>query len=473
MSTTRPADASRRRLGRPSPLGLLAVLLPLLTVVATLLADTRVDAGDGPQAPGTAALGSATLVCPGGEGGAVLAGSDSGASGRLALTTSPEAGRRGTTARLAVRPDRVPSVSAADGDARVLRGAGELAPGLLATRVGGPRLAAAPCTAPAADHWFTGLGAGAAHRSVLELTNPDAGPAVASVIVYGPRGPIDVPRLQGVAVPGRGTLRIDLATTVPRRTEIAVHVRADRGRVAAAVLDTVDPLGSPPPVTEYLTAQDEPAQVLRLLGLPQDASTRVLSLVNPGTDAVRVTLQVVTADSVFTPAKAREVVLDPQSSTDVPLDDVLGAASAGDAFGLQVRATGPVAASLRSGVARDVVRTVAAPLLTAESRLALPPGRAQVDLAGATGEGTVTVAGYSAGGGAVFSKEVEISPDRGVSVDLPAAVRLVSVTADRTAVSAAVRVTVPGRGRGSGVAVLPVLPLVRESLVPQVGVGLP
>ena len=41
---------------------------------------------------------------------------------------------------------------------------------------------------PAAVRWFTGVGAGASHRSVLELTNPDAGTAVADVTVLGRAG---------------------------------------------------------------------------------------------------------------------------------------------------------------------------------------------------------------------------------------------------------------------------------------------
>ena len=99
-------------------------------------------------------------------------------------------------------------------------------------------------------------------------------------------------RLQGIAVPGRGTVRLDLATVVPRRSELALHVTSDRGRIAAAVLDTYDALGPTPASSEYLPGQPLPAQTLWLLGLASGAGSRVLSVANPGTDAVRVSLQI-------------------------------------------------------------------------------------------------------------------------------------------------------------------------------------
>lgn len=455
-----------------NPLAVLAVVLPLLTLLAGLLTDARVDDRTGPRPPATADLVRATLVCPSGAGG-VLLGTDGTASGPVRVTASRDDGRDGEGEEVDLAPDRLGSLPGAATDAQVVLGEDDLAPGLLATRVGSPRLSAMDCPAPAADQWFTGVGAGATHRSVLELTNPDAGPAVASVQVLGGAGPVDAPRFQGIAVPGRGTVRLDLATLLPRRSQLALHVTSDRGRIAAAVLDTYDALGPTPAISDYLPGQAAPASTLWLLGLPGSAGGRVLSVANPGTDAVRVTLKLVTPDSVFTPSAAQEIVVDPQTIATVDLRAVLDTKAAADAFGVQVNATGAVTASLRSTAADDLALTVPATVVSEETRLALPPGDAQLEIAGSTGVGVVQVVGWTSSGRRAFSRSVELVPGNGVSLDLPAGVQSVSLTPERTTVRAAVRVSRAGTGRGSGTTVLPLRELVRRSLVPDVAPGLP
>ena len=230
---TRTPRAPGRRLGRITPIGVLSVVLPLLTLLAGLLTDARIDDGSGSRPPATADLVRATVVCPSGTGAAVV-GTAGTASGQVRVTPSRDDGSDTSAAEVDLAPDRLAALDTADAlDAQVVLGEDALAPGLFATRIGGPRLSAMDCPVPAADQWFTGVGAGATHRSVLELTNPDAGPAVASVGVFGAAGPVDAPRLQGIAVPGRGTVRLDLATLIPRRSELALHVTSDRGRIAA------------------------------------------------------------------------------------------------------------------------------------------------------------------------------------------------------------------------------------------------
>ena len=123
--------------------------------------------------------------------------------------------------------------------------------------------------------------------------------------------------------------------------------------------------------------------------------------------------------------------------------------------------------------ADDLVHTVPATAVGDETRLALPIGRAQVDITGSTGVGVVRLEGWTDAGRRVFARSVEIVPGGGVSIDLPAGVRLLSLIPERTTVVAAVRVAQAGTGRGSGTVVLPVRELVRRSLVPNLAPGLP
>ena len=51
----------------------------------------------------------------------------------------------------------------------MIRGSDDLAPGLLGLRSGVAPLTAQDCSVPSSEQWFTGVGAGADHDSVIEL----------------------------------------------------------------------------------------------------------------------------------------------------------------------------------------------------------------------------------------------------------------------------------------------------------------
>ncbi|WP_442940283.1 DUF5719 family protein [Nocardioides sp. B-3] len=71
----------------------------------------------------------------------------------------------------------------------------------------GDASAVACAVPPVPSSGSPGVGAAPEHSSTLELVNPDGGPAVADVTVLGPSGPVDVPALRGVTVPGGRTMR--------------------------------------------------------------------------------------------------------------------------------------------------------------------------------------------------------------------------------------------------------------------------
>ena len=454
---TEPSLPGRRTSSVPRRLDvtvLLAVLLPLVSVALLLLVRQPVPA---PVAlpPVTDALVRATLVCPGG-GASTLVGTALDATGEVAA-------RVGEQKRdLALAPR---SVTRLEGDRPVvLTGSADLAPGLVGSVLG--RDAATTCRPPLSDQWFTGVGAGARHLSTLELVNPDNGPALVDVLVYGRRGPVEVPDLRGLAVPGNGRTRIDLASVVPRRDDLTLRVTTARGRVGASVLDRYDQLGAGAASADWLPPQAAPLTDNDLLGLPTGAGQRTLVLANGGDDETRATVQVITGTSVFTPQDVDEVALPPGSVTRVSLSKLLSKDALRDAIGLRVTTTAPVTASLRSFLDGDLSHTVPTDRVSEATTLLVAEGGGQLLVAGATGAGAVEVTARDADGEVVTRRTVDVVAERGYTVDLPRSTVVVEVTPSRTSVTGAVLLT------GAGRAVLPLVELERTGLVAQVRPGL-
>lgn len=467
MSTSaggRRAPAGRRfRLDATVVLG---VALPLLTIGALAVVDSP-SAVRLPTPPEQQQLDRADLGCPtSGEQGAVLvapavdAGEGTVEVRWLAADeeTEPEPldVEPGAVSRVEDQPDPV-LVTARDG----------LAPGLLASRTGGRVLAITRCPAPQPETWFTGLGAGAGHASVLELVNPDAGAAVVDVDVHATRGLLDVPDLRGIRVPGRSALQVDLSVTVPRRRDLAVRVSVSRGRAAVTVRDQIGDPGEAEPAADWVPGQKAPATSSLLLGLPAGPGSRTLSLLNPGSDEARVTVQVVSPESVFTPEGVEEIRLAPGANVSVRLGEVLAEETKRDASGLLVTGSAPVVASLSSLVDDDLAVTGVVEPFDAQATALVPRGEARLVLAGASATGVAVVVSRSESGEELGREEVELAPERSQGVDLPSRTASVEVQVQRTTVAGAVLVTGPGAT---------VVPLVAPALVgyvPAVRPGLP
>lgn len=456
--TGRRTAAGGRRL---SPTAVIAALLPLLTVGALALVQPD-PTGSLAQPADQVRPDRVDLVCP--------APLDRPRLGVAAAGGEVEGGvtLRGPGAQepegVDLRPDSV-STPASDGVA-FLRGTGPVAAELIAARWEERGLAASECPTPRPEYWFTGVGAGAEHASVLELSNPDDGPAVADVTVWGRTGPVDAPRVRGLIVPGGETTRVDLTSELPRRGELALHVAVSRGRLVAAVEDEIPALGARPATRGWLPPVTEPSTDQLLLGLVPGQGTDTLALGNPGTAEARVELRVVTDSASFVPEGQQEVRVAPGSVETVTLSDLLRRQVAEGALGLQVVATEPVTAALRSVVAGDLGH---APVVTgSESPMTalVPPGDTRLVLARAGGAGVAVVAAYGPDG-LLEEKRVELREGSGARVRLPEGTRLVRVTPRRTDVAAAVVVT------GRGHTVVPLRELVRYALVPAVRPGLP
>ncbi|WP_243057961.1 DUF5719 family protein [Nocardioides sp. SR21] len=459
----RSARAPKRRL---EVTVLLAVLLPLLALGALALVDQGA-ATDPVEPPTRTELTRATLVCPTApaedarEVAITSATEDVDGTVQVGLGETQEPADL-ASGRVTFVPDQP--------DAVAILGEDDTAPGLVAARFGGTEPAALSCPAPMPVTWFTGVGAGAGHTSVLELINPDAGTAIANITVYGRSGIVEAERLRGISVPGGTSVRLDLATLVPRRDELALQVATVRGRIGAVVQDRFDGIGSAEPTADWLPDQPEPSTSNLLMGLAPGAGRRTLVIANGGDDEVRADVKVVTRRSVFVPEGVPELRVAPHSVQRIAISSALEAALKGGANGLLVDATGPVTATVRSYVEGDLSHAVPSDLVESSATALLPDIREEksVQLAGATGQGVVTVVARSASGEELDRTETEISPDLGVSVKVPADTVLVTVTVARTTVSGAAMMA-----GEDGAAVVPLTVPASNGLVPAVRPGLP
>jgi hypothetical protein len=457
-ATTRTGRSSRSRGRRLDVTTVLAVVLPLLTA-GTLLAVRPAEAPSGTRAPTETALSRSVVICPGGAGEVALAsGTDAGGTASYVL------GRR--RGGVEVEPGAVATVTGGEGPF-VARTEGELAAGLVAARFDEP-LAAAECRAPAPDLWFTGVGAGARHTSVLELVNPDAGAAIVDATLYGASGVVDAPELRGVAVPAGGVVRLPLAELVPRRDEMALQVTTARGRVTASVRDRQQQIGTGGAAEDWLPAQTEPATSNLLLGTVPGSGPRHLILFNPGADETRATIRLVSGRAVFSPADLEDVVLKPRSVTRVSIAGVLTGPDAEGVTGLVVDAPAPITASYRSYVGRDLSHAVSGTAVTATATVLAPPGDKRLELAGASATGEVVVTARSAEGEVLVEKTVDVRAGRGLTVELPRATALLTVTPDGTEVTAALVAT-----DGTQATVVRLRDLLTSGLVASVRPGLP
>ena len=461
MSTTLGRRSAAERRGGLTSTAVLALLLPALTVGTLMLVQPH-EPVDSARPPEPTTLNSASVACPSapdGAGAAYVATGQPDVRGEVTVTTA------GQDSAVPVRSGRV---SRMPGEGPVVAdGDGDLAPGLIGARFGDRRLAAVDCPQPSPETWFTGVGAGTRHNSVLELTNPDAGPAVADVTVLARAGEVPASELRGVTVPGNDSVRLDLANAVPRRTELALQVVVSRGRLAPTVLDENPKLGATPLTQDWLPPQPEPTRRSVLLGLPAGGGTHNLAVGNPGEDEVRASVRILTADAAFAPEGLDPIRVPPGTVQTLDLSGPVRKAIQDGAIGVEVTASEPVTAGIRSLVEGDL--SLAAPVVRGGTPMSLvvPPGRAAVVLADAAEVGVVTVASWNDAGKQLQEKRLEVKPGTGGKVALPAGAALVQVAPRRTSVHAALLAT------GDGATVVPFHELVTDALIPDVRPGLP
>jgi hypothetical protein len=194
-------------------------------------------------------------------------------------------------------------------------------------------LASTACGDPRTDSWLVGGGTRPGERLRLLLSNPASTPAVVDVDVFGPKGLVEAPAGDGVAVPAHGQVPLFIDALAPGLAQVVVHVNARTGRVRATMHDqllrglypsgTDDVVGTTAPGTRLvipgvslLNGSDPRAKYPSLAG-----STSVRVAV-PGSEeaVVRVSL----LDSAGTVQLPRQAVqsVPGGSVVDVPVSDV-------------------------------------------------------------------------------------------------------------------------------------------------------
>jgi hypothetical protein len=282
--------------------------------------------------------GRTSTVCTTGTlaGGAGSSRSDSAESQVYGATTRAEAGATGTlTGRyLGAGDSGTPVLSISNqGQGKIINSPDSsvvlVADGVLAgasagmvygdTDTGEDRgLSLGPCTAPAVEQWFTGLGATDTLRSQLVLTNPDDRQASVDLEFFGPKGPLSVPGGSGLIIPAGTSRTLSLEDLLGKVDgDITVRVKAGVGRIAAIARDLRADAKDTPSGVDWHPASAAPAITQVVPAVPGGAGTRRLVIFNPGQRRADARIEILGPDGPFAPADAAKVSINPNSTASV------------------------------------------------------------------------------------------------------------------------------------------------------------
>lgn len=350
------ADTRPRWMNRlPGNRFALAALVVLALVALYGVATFARPAASAPRRGTSVPVTSANAACPDTHGARVSAVTPPGAhgtgqasvAGRSVVLTTP-----GTAWSADVKKK--------DAGPWAFGAYGALAPGLTVeqtTSDGG--LAGTRCTQPAADWWFAGPGPADAEDVSLYLTNVDDRPVTAVVAALSPEGSIETPLGENdVLVGPHSTRLVQVGVQVEGFGEaaadakvIALHVRADPGRIAAAVR-VQRKKGA-----DWLPATTPGAGVV-VPGVPSGSGHRRLLVAVPGRDEATVRVQGIAKDGAFAPIGQRSLQAPALAVTSFDLG--LG----GKAAALRLVSNTPVVAALVAEEGDDFAMTAATPPLT-------------------------------------------------------------------------------------------------------------
>ena len=209
-------------------------------------------------------------------------------------------------------------------------------------------LMAAPCLAPATEQWFAGLGSTDADRTELVLSNPDDAQAEVDLRFYGPSGRLVVPGSPGVVVGAGESRTVSVSGLLDSPGPVSVAVRASEGRVSVAAR-RLRTLAQQPAGADWQTPSVAPTTAAVIPGVPGGGGSRLLQVVNPGTERARVAVEVLGLSGAFAPAGADTVEVPAESTAQVELSTGL----AGESGSIRLRSDLPVSAAVVSSSARD------------------------------------------------------------------------------------------------------------------------
>lgn len=179
-------------------------------------------------------------------------------------------------------------------------------------------LSLAPCTSPAVQQWFTGLGAADGYRSELVLTNPDDRQAEVDLEFFGPQGPIQVPGASGLIIPAGSSRTLSLEDLLGKVDgDISVRVKASVGRVAVIARDLRSDDRNVPTGADWHPSSAAPATSQIIPAIPGGSGDRKLVIFNPGRRRADAKIEILGPDGPFAPADAATVSVGGRSSTSV------------------------------------------------------------------------------------------------------------------------------------------------------------
>ena len=408
-----------------------ALVLLLLAAVAVVL--TRNPAPADLAGAGAGALVDRTLLaCPETTTPRLRSRTDvglaavEGPSGPLGDRGTLEVGPASEGAPLALGRGSLETTDSAP--APVLDATGEVAAGLFGYRSDQLGLARAVggCVAPRAGWWFTGAGAGLDHLSELVLTNVDPGPAVIDIRVLGENGEIEALDTRGVVVAPGETKRVPLTDIAPQNDEVVVHVQASRGRVAAAVSDRFAARPGGTAGIEWITGPDEPRRLLRLAGLPADATRRTLLVGNPSELEALVDLEVSGARGSFVPTGFTTLSVPPGSVRAVDVTDLF---TGEEETSVRLTSQVPVVGTVRSVQGADSSYAGTVRPLDDDAAVPVVAGAdVTLQLSAGAGGATARVTGYARGGEPTGDDEVTVEPSATAGWQPPQGTAYVVVT---------------------------------------------
>lgn len=386
--------------------------LVVLAFVLTSLA-VGAPAADPVRLPGGGVqVDRALAVCPSSDtigandakvllGAAPIAGlGDEGTVGYAAAGTLADAEAKDLT-RGELR--RLPAQGSAAFEAE-----GEVAAGLFGFRVdrGTGSLAVAACPVPRARWWFTGAGATVDHQSELVLANIDPGPAVVDVTAIGPDGAIDTVGTRGLTVPPGETVTLAMIDVAPQSDELAVLVNASRGRVTAAMADSLAPARADRSAVEWIPPQAAASRVVRLGGIKAGADAQTLVVGNPSRFEALVDVQIAAKAGSFAPTGNAQLRVPPDSVVTADF----GVSIPAEASAVRLRSSVPVTATLRSTLGNDTSYAGALTVLDGPAVIPVVDGAdPTVQVTAGTAGATVELKAYDDTGGELGTTTLEVT----------------------------------------------------------------
>lgn len=196
------------------------------------------------------------------------------------------------------------------------------------------------CTVSVPKVWYlTGGTTKVGSFTELRLFNPFADNAEVTVTAYSDFGVDIVAELDGLDVAGRSWTTIDMAQRLPFRDELAFTVTATKGLVIPALIRTDDR-------GEAMWPGSAPSETWDFPIVTTGGLEPFISVLSAGEDQILVSVDILTEDGSV--RNAREITIDAGMPALIPVSDLASAP-----FGVRLRATAPIAASVFAIVPTD------------------------------------------------------------------------------------------------------------------------